>query len=72
MQLAASKGRLHAGGHAALGLVLLSNVAFNYAQCVRTSPGTPEDLPHEVNAPTDRFGTRHESFSDLGVTLALS
>jgi hypothetical protein len=48
VQLAASKGVLHACGHAAFGLVLLGNVAFNYTQCVRTPPGTPEDLPHEV------------------------
>lgn len=48
LQLAASKGALHAGGHAALGLLLLGNVTFNYWHCVRTPPGTPEDLPHEA------------------------
>ena len=61
MQLAASKGRLHAGGHAALGLALLGNVAFNYAQCVRTLPGTPEDLPHEVGTPAGLLQTGHSS-----------
>jgi hypothetical protein len=59
MQLAASKGWLHAGGHAAFGLLLLGNVTFNYAQCVRTPPGTPEDLPHEVHEPASRSQTGH-------------
>lgn len=50
MQLAASKGALHAGGHAVFGLLLLGNVVFNYYHCVCTPPGTTEDLPHEVTA----------------------
>jgi hypothetical protein len=69
MQLAASQGWLHAGGHAALGLVLLGNVAFNYALCVRTPPGTPEDLPHEVHAPTNLLRMGHSSVHDPSVSL---
>lgn len=47
-QLALSKGRAHAAGHAAFGLLLLANVAFNYAACVRTPPGTTADLAFQV------------------------
>ncbi len=47
-QVAQAQGRSHAGGHAAFGLLLLGNVAFNYAACVRTPPGTTDDLSIEV------------------------
>ena len=71
MQLAASKGWLHAGGHAAFGLLLLGNVTFNYAQCVRTPPGTPEDLPHEVHELTSLLQLGHSPVEDPD-QLALS
>lgn len=47
-ELALSKGRAHAAGHAVFGLLLLGNVAFNYAACVRTPPGITADLPYQT------------------------
>ena len=48
--MAAASGWLPAGCHAAFGLALLAAVAFNYATCVRTPPGTTADLPLEVGS----------------------